>query len=105
MTRDRFGSFTGSKFVVKGILDFQTKQANRSFYVKLSYAGKILKNKDTPQKIIVKLKNFGYLEKTVKKLNNEKVFKNNHIIAVSVKDSGNFQTVFPIINFLLRIIF
>ena len=105
LTRDINGSFSGGKFKVSAIIDMGTKMGNKVFYIPLSNAYKMLKNTDSPQKIVIYLKDYNKIKKYKSALMKNPLIINNELDVLSVNEIGVFKSVFSILKFLIPIIF
>lgn len=105
LTRDRFGGFKGSRLTVCGVTDLGAYQLNRSFYLPLQRAWKVLDVKDKPQRIAVILTDFSQAHAVQRALLRDHAVTSRSLDVFRADEVGLFQTLFVYIIFIIRLIF
>ncbi|OHD37994.1 MAG: hypothetical protein A2355_16165 [Spirochaetes bacterium RIFOXYB1_FULL_32_8] len=104
LTRDSYGSFAGGKLKVAGIFDFNTLQANRTFYISIDDAFRILKVDKMPQKIIIVTNNIDHVKSLKNKLLKMYEINQSEFDVFTVYEHGIMQSIFKILNFIFPMV-
>jgi putative ABC transport system permease protein len=104
LTRDSLGSVAGAKFVIAGIADFKTKQANSLFYIRLENAYHILKTEDNPQKVICLVDEYKNAKRLKAMLLKDVYITKNDYDVFIIEDKGTFQIIFQILKIVIPLL-
>lgn len=104
VSKNSYSSIAAIRLKVAGIVDFNMYEQNRTFFMDLESAYRLLKIRDYPQKVIVVLKK-GVSADSVKKvlLRNPVVVKNG-LKVFKANETGIFQSVFVLFFWLMRFV-
>lgn len=105
VSKSAYGSLTGGKFRVAGIIDYNLYEQNRTFLMDLAGAEKLLKTDNMPQRMVVVLKNKDAMGSMKRKLLKDKAIVSQSLDVFKVDEIGIFQSMFPIIIFIARFLY
>ncbi len=104
VSRNSYNSIAAKKLKIVGIADFNMFDLNRTFYIDLKTASDLLKINDSPQKVIVILKNQDDMNMMKWKLLRDPFIKESGLQVFKADEVGLFQTMFPIIFWIFRFV-
>ncbi len=105
LTRDRFGGFKGSRFTVRGIIDLGAYPLNRTFYIPVEKAWKLLDSRNAPQRLAVVISDFSRASAVKRALLKDSTITSRGLDVFRADEVGLFQTMFVYILFIIRMIF
>ena len=104
VSKNSYNSIAAMRLRVAGIADFGMYDLNRTFYIDLKSAYRLLKIEDYPQKVIVALKNKNRADAVKRALLKSPFIVKHDLRVFKADETGIFQSVFVLVLGLFRFV-